>query len=182
MRNHDIDTLCSMTEGQRFDRKSVRIDAKTLAIHIVAFANADGGDLVIGIEDNGDITGVDGCEAHINELLRAPFDYCVPSVNAESSMADCIDCMGKPNHILVMHVYPSMQLHANQADEVFYRVGDKSKKMNFEQRTRLMYAKGSSYFEDIPVRYAEVDDIDLDFVKIYTEKIGYGKGSLEYLK
>ena len=49
MRNHDIDTLCSMTEGQRFDRKSVRIDAKTLAIHIVAFANADGGDLVIGI-------------------------------------------------------------------------------------------------------------------------------------
>lgn len=72
MVNHDIDILCSMTEGQRFDRKSVRIDAKTLAIYIVAFANADGGDLVIGIEDNGDITGVDCCEIHINELLRTP--------------------------------------------------------------------------------------------------------------
>ncbi|MCD7745247.1 MAG: hypothetical protein LUI13_08225 [Lachnospiraceae bacterium] len=59
---------------------------------------------------------------------------------------------GKPNHILIMHVIQSNQLHANQADEVYYRVGDKSKKMNFEQRTRLMYAKGGRFFEDTPVR------------------------------
>lgn len=82
---------------------------------------------------------------------------------------------------MIMHVYPSTQLCANQADEVFYRVGDKSKKMNFEQRTRLMYAKGNRYFENVPVRDAVIDDIDLDFVKEYTTKIGYGKGPLEYL-
>lgn len=40
--------------------KSAKIDAKALAIHIIAFANTDGGTLVIGIEDNGDITGIDG--------------------------------------------------------------------------------------------------------------------------
>lgn len=132
----EVRTLQFTTEMQIFDRKSAKIDAKSLAIHIVAFANADGGTLAIGIEDNGTITGIDGQEAHINELLRAPFDYCVPSVSVDTSILDCQDINGNPNHILLMHVYPSAQLHANQADEVFYRVGDKSKKMNFEQRTR----------------------------------------------
>lgn len=31
-----------------------------------------------------------------------------------------------------------MQVHANQADEVFMRVGDKSKKLSFEERLQLM--------------------------------------------
>lgn len=178
----DIEQLRFTTEMQIFDRKSAKIEAKALAIHIIAFANADGGYIAIGIEDNGAVTGIDDREAHINELLRVPFDYCVPSVTVETSILDCTDTNGNPNHILLMHIFQSAQLHANQVDEVYYRVGDKSKKMNFEQRTRLMYAKGGRYFEDIPVRDATLDDIDLDFVKTYTEKIGYQKGPLEYLR
>ncbi len=182
--NHirDIETMRFTTELQTFDRKSARIDAKALAIPIVAFANADGGDIAIGIEDKGDVTGVDGYEANLNELLRVPFDYCVPTVNVDTEMMDCIDVKGNPNHILIMHVMQSNQLHANQADEVYYRIGDKSKKMNFEQRTRLMYAKGARFFEDAPVRDATIDDIDLDFVQSYIKKIGYGRGPLEYLR
>lgn len=54
--------------------------------------------------------------------------------------------------------------------------------MNFEQRTRLMYAKGGRFFEDTPVRNATIDDIDLEFVQEYIEKIGYGRSPLEYLR
>jgi len=182
--NHirDIETMRFTTEMQTFDRKSARIDAKSLAIPIVAFANADGGDIAIGIEDKGDVTGIDGYEANLNELLRAPFDYCVPSVNVDTEKMECVDVKGNPNHILIMHVMQSNQLHANQADEVYYRIGDKSKKMNFEQRTRLMYAKGARFFEDSPVKGATIDDIDLDFVQRYIEKIGYGRTPVEYLR
>ncbi len=63
-----------------FDRKSARIDAKALAITIIAFANADGGRIAIGVEDDGTLTGVDGKTEHVNELLRASYDYCVPSI------------------------------------------------------------------------------------------------------
>ncbi|WP_165443494.1 helix-turn-helix domain-containing protein [Olsenella sp. Marseille-P4559] len=44
-------------ENQYFDRKSARLNPKETARHICAFANASGGKLVIGIEDNGEITG-----------------------------------------------------------------------------------------------------------------------------
>ena len=49
---NDIQILQQQPEGQQFDRKSFRIDAKALAVILVAFANADGGDVVIGIEDD----------------------------------------------------------------------------------------------------------------------------------
>ena len=74
-----IEQIRGMTESPVFDRKSARIDAKALAIHLIAFANADGGVIAIGVEDDGTITGIDAYQERINELLRAPFDYCKPS-------------------------------------------------------------------------------------------------------
>lgn len=149
---------------------------------VVAFANADGGDVVIGIEDDGRITGINGNDDHLNELLRVPFDFCLPSVPVEVHFVDCIDEDGNANRVLVMHVEPSMRVHANQADDAFYRVGDKSKKLNFEMRMQLFYAKGGRYYEDEPVYGATIDDIDLDYVAQHCKKIGYVKDAETYLR
>ena len=182
MKTIDIQTLQTQPEGQQFDRKSFRIEAKTLAVIAVAFANADGGDIAIGIEDNGRITGINGNDVHLNELLRVPFDFCVPSVQADVKFLDCNDVNGNPNRVMVMHIEPSMKVHSNQSDEAFYRVGDKSKKLNFEMRMQLFYAKGGRYYEDEPVYGATIDDIDLDFVSEYCHKIGFDKDAATYLR
>ena len=60
-----IEDLQFSTEKQIMDRKSARIRAVDLAIPIVAMANADGGFIVIGIEDNGTITGIDDYEKNL---------------------------------------------------------------------------------------------------------------------
>ena len=59
IRKMTIEDMCFTTEKQEFDRKSARITAATIATPMIAFANADGGLLAIGIEDNGKITGID---------------------------------------------------------------------------------------------------------------------------
>lgn len=179
---NDINLLTTHPEGQLFDRKSFRIDAKALAVIAVAFANADGGVVAIGIEDDGRVTGVNGNIEHLNELLRVPFDYCLPSVPAKVRFVDCTDCNGQPNRVLVMHIDPNMRVHTNQADEAYYRVGDKSRKLNFEMRMQLFYAKGGRYFEDEPVYGATIEDIDLGFVTEYCRKIGYTKDAATYLR
>lgn len=122
---YSIEELCTKKEDQVFDRKSARKDAKGLSNHIVAFANADGGTLVIGIEDNGDITGIDAYTNNINDILRVPFDYCTPSVMVTTETVECRDKDGNPNHLLIMTIPQSSELHANQQDEVYYRMGDK---------------------------------------------------------
>lgn len=179
----NIDEVLQFEEKQIFDRKSIYIEPKALAIHIVAFANADGGTIAIGISDKTRrIEGVDFETSKLNELLRVPFDFCVPTVKVEIENISCIDSEGRENHITLMQIEPSVEVHANQADEVFMRVGDKSKKLTFEERTQLMYDKGERFFEDKPVPEADIEDIDMEFVKAYIQKIGYSKSPLEYLK
>ena len=46
-----IDEVLAFEEMQIFERKSINVDAKALAIALVAFANADGGIVAIGISD-----------------------------------------------------------------------------------------------------------------------------------
>ena len=178
---YSIDELINKKEDQTFDRKSARKDPKGLSNHFSAFANADGGTLVIGIEDNGAVTGIDDYTGNVNEILRVPFDYCRPSVRVETEVVECIDQNGRPNHLLVITIPQSTELHANQQDDVYYRMGDKSQKLSFDDRLRLMYSKGTRYYEDEPVADSSIDDIDMDSVAAYCEKIGYTKSAQEYI-
>ena len=178
-----IEEVLAVEEMQVFDRKSVNIAPKVLAIPIIAFANADGGTVAIGISDKTRrIEGVDYDIQKLNELLRVPFDFCVPTVKVEIEKVQCIDFKGRENHVLLMHIEPSMEVHANQADEVFMRVGYKSKKLAFEERMQLMYDKGERFFEDKPVPETDIEDIDLAFVEKYIAQIGYSKTAMEYLR
>ena len=66
----DVHDLQFSTEKQIIDRKSARLSPRDFSIPLVAMANADGGYIAIGIEDDGKITGIDDYENNINELIR----------------------------------------------------------------------------------------------------------------
>lgn len=177
-----IQEIRTRKEDQTFDCKSIQIEPKALAIPIVAFANADGGVIAIGVSDKTrKIEGVDQHTEKLNELLRVPLDFCNPSVSITSDLLPCTDKDGNENHILLMHIPASSELHTNQADEAFMRVGDKSRRLSFEERIQLMYDKGERYYEDTAVYDATVDDIDMAAVERYTELIGYTKSAKQYL-
>ncbi len=178
---YTLEELLHKKEDQTYDRKSARKDPKALSNHFVAFANADGGTLVIGIEDDFTVTGIDAYTEIVNDILRVSFDYCKPSIRITTETIDCIDYNGNLNHLLIITIPQSSEMHANQQDDVYYRVGDKSKKLNFDERLQLMYAKGSRYYEDEPVFRSSVEDIDMEFVAEYCKKIGYGKTAEEYI-
>ena len=180
--NMTIEEMCITTEKQLFDRKSAKIEATAIATPIIAFANADGGLLAIGIEDNGEITGIDDYPKNINEILRASLDFCQPSIMIETETINCTDSKGEENHILLIHIPQSGELHANHRDEVFLRVGDKSKKLSFDERLQLMYSKGARYYENEPVYGSSLNDIDMDVVAEYCKHIGYSKSPEEYIR
>ena len=66
-----IQEIQNRKEDQTFDCKSIQIDPKALAIAVVAFANADGGVIAIGVSDKTrTIKGVDHDTQKQNELLQ----------------------------------------------------------------------------------------------------------------
>ena len=120
-----IEKLLARKESPIFDYKSIQIAPKVLAIPIVAMANVDGGVLAIGVSDKTlRIEGVDENEERQNELLQVPLDYCNPSVKVKCEYLPFTEYNGNKNRILLIHIPASSQLHTNQADECFMRVGE----------------------------------------------------------
>lgn len=180
--NMTVEDILSRKEGQTFDCKSFAIDPKGLAVAVVAMANADGGEIAVGVTDRKrEIEGVMSSEQHLNELLRVPYDYCNPTVRASFDLIDCINRNGEADKILLLHIVPGSDLHATQNDECYLRVGDKSRKLTFMERVQLMYDKGVQSFEDTAVVGASTDDIDMDAVRNYMDVLGYGKSEMEFL-
>jgi ATP-dependent DNA helicase RecG len=118
-------------EDQWFDRKSFRIAPDALANAMIGFANADGGTILVGVENYGRITGVGTDPDHLNRLYQAAIDYSSPPVRHTPSLISCLDDEGSEAQVLVFEVHPSDQVHRSNRDEVYLRVGDQNRRLNF---------------------------------------------------
>jgi predicted HTH transcriptional regulator len=74
-----IKRLIAEGEHQTLDFKFEISDAKKIARSLVAFANTDGGRLLVGVKDNGNITGVRSDE-EIYMIETAAHLYCKPEI------------------------------------------------------------------------------------------------------
>lgn len=177
-----IDEIISIGESQYFDRKSSKIHINKLAETIIAFANADGGTIAIGVED-GKITGINNQgNIKINDFIQCSFDKCIPPAKVNYEFIDVVKENGKEDRILLIHVDPSIdKVHKTISDEVFLRVGDETKKLNFDQRLNLEYDKGERLFEEKIIDECTMEDLDKDVLKSYADALKYSGDDYEKL-
>ena len=170
-----LEYMQTESENKYFDRKSSQIRVADLAPHISAFANADGGTLVIGISDKKrTLEGVDSCgDEKVNEFINAPKDCCRPMPRYREEFIDITNESGKPDRILLLHIEPSIdQVIHTSNDRTYLRIGDKSKEILGENLRNLEYAKGSRHFEDEINQNASLDDLDQELLDAYKKRIG----------
>jgi len=164
------DELARIPEDQWLERKSARIAPRDLANTLIGFANADGGIVVVGISD-GKVEGTNGNPERRNAQFQANVDFCTPPVRVKQRLVACIDNRGEPNELLGFEIEPGDSVHANQKDEVFLRVGDENRKLNFVQRRELLYDKGQSSYEAGPSG-ASLGSIDQRLLEAYAIAVG----------
>ena len=165
-------------EGQFFDRKSGRIAPRELAVDLIAFANADGGTLVVGVENDGRITGMRGYAAKENQLVQAGSDLCEPSIRVQHERIACTNEAGEADHLLVLTVAPGERVHALTNGDAYVRIGDQSRKLSFEARLELQGAKGQTSYELLIAKNASWDDLDGELLEQYRRILGV-RGSME---
>ena len=164
--------LLELAEDQWFDRKSARVKPTDLANAQIAFANAEGGTIVVGLRQ-GQVEGIDGAGIrHENGLRQAAIDFSDPMVRAHVSEVPCTNSEGDSDRLLIFEVEPSWVVHTNRKDEVFLRVGDESRRLTFTQRQELTYDKGQSVFDGSPVPGATSEDLDWELVYDVAERVG----------
>ena len=162
--------LLAEPEGQWFDRKSARIEARTLAETLVAMANAEGGMIVIGL--SGDVCeGVDNRQAAQNEWRQAGLDFTTPPVRYTVELLPSINHGGDADHLFIVQLPPSRQVHTTVRDEVFLRISDENRRLTFEQRIELHYDRGDATFESTPARGFAPGQLDADAMADYAARM-----------
>ena len=78
-KNHHIAELIAQGEHQQLDFKFEVSDSKKIARTLSAFANTDGGTLLIGVKDNGNIAGIRSDEEYYMIEAAAKI-YCNPQI------------------------------------------------------------------------------------------------------
>jgi ATP-dependent DNA helicase RecG len=158
--------LMRITEDQWYDRKSARTAPHSLASHLIALANADGGTIVVGLSE-GRVQGTDRWPSHRNELMQAHIQYAHPPVPCKARLLSCVRHDGTDDQLLVFEVRPGETVYANQRDEVFLRIGDETRRLTYTQRQELLYDRGQGSFESRRVDGATRDVLDTGLLSEY---------------
>ena len=79
MKASDIERLAGRGEGQTLEFKQRSPEPPRLAKEIIAFANTDGGRLIIGIDDDGNVVGVKDAAEEEYALRKAIELHCEPA-------------------------------------------------------------------------------------------------------
>ena len=162
-----VEKMQNTPENQYFDRKSARLAERDLAHHISAMANASGGVIALGIEDNGSITGV-SIERE-NSYRKVPCDYLQSSPIYTIEVIIC----SSETRILLFHIAPSSnEIIKCTNGDAYLRVGDSSKRLTADQILELEYSRGIRSFESRIIAEATMEDLDLDLVEEYGKTLG----------
>jgi ATP-dependent DNA helicase RecG len=146
--------LISRPESHFFDKKSARLSGASLQKIVVALANADGGDVLIGIEDEKTDEapekrwrGLDSIE-EFNGHLQALHEI-IPQVPTSMEFLVAKDL---PGYVLSIRIDKSPQVHQTSSKDVYLRKGAQSLPLkNPDHLISLRFAKGLASFEDTAV-------------------------------
>lgn len=161
-------------ENKYFDRKSAKIKPSDLAPLISAFANAEGGTIVIGISDK--TLEIEGIHQYgmdkANEFVAIPKNGCKPMPQYNEEFLDVINSKGEEDQLLLLHIQPCVdQIVRTTNDSTYLRIGDKTKELKGDDLRNLEYAKSTRHFEDEINRDASIEDLDEELISEYKEKL-----------
>jgi len=168
--NHYLLKLIQQGEHQTQDFKYCISDSKKIARSLVAFANTDGGRLLIGVKDNGNIAGV-----------RSEEEYYMVEAAARIYSKPMIEFTTKQHFIegktvLEVNIEPSPDKPHLAVDEkgkwwAYFRKDDENRLAN---KVMLEVWKRQKSTEGILISYSDDEKILLDYLGDH-EKISVSK-------
>jgi ATP-dependent DNA helicase RecG len=154
--------------GVEFKRDDIRLEQ--LAKGIVAFANLQGGRILLGVEDSGQISGLqrpDTQEWVLNVFSNKVHPLIIPFyeeilVEENRRVGVITISMGISKPYVVRH---------SDREDVYIRMGNRSELASSEQQLRLFESGGLLHVELLPVAGASLENIDRERIGYYLRSI-----------
>lgn len=122
----NIKRLIFQGEGTTLDFKKTITSNEKIAKSLVAFANNKGGQLLIGVADDGTIKGVKSEDEERYMITKSAHQYCKPAIEPQFEEIYVDDKLVLVVNIAASNTKPHYALDENKKWWVYYRVKDKS--------------------------------------------------------
>lgn len=154
----ELEKILKSEEDHFFDVKSKDISPAKLQETFVAFANADGGDIYIGIEDKkheGNRERPYSNPEEANAAIKVLLEQTIPSV--EGVLVEFL--ISGNGYILHISIPKSPKVHYTASQDCYIRLNAQKHKIKGERITALAYSKGSLLYEKSAVNIVDIDEI-----------------------
>jgi ATP-dependent DNA helicase RecG len=139
-------------------------DVEALAETMVAFANADGGTLYVGVTEEGRPTG-EVLPDEFNAIVHQAEMLCRPPIPVEWQQMET-----KGAFIFVGHLRRSPELHALSDGRVLVRTNTQNRPLSGDQVRQLASTRSAGDYEAEPVAGATQADLDEELLTEFVEK------------
>lgn len=137
-----------------------------LAAEIVAFANTEGGNLIIGVANDSEILGVIDLDKEMQRIDNICANNCEPTIDSTVEKVIIDD-----KKILVVRIPKGPQRPYRTNKGVYYiRTSSGRRQPSREQLMRLFEASKTIYYDELPVPNASIEDINLKYFEEFLKK------------
>ena len=168
---------CIDRSGKRPKRRKVREVARDIAETIAAMANADGGTLALGIEDDGTPTGVDYPPNRLEVVLKAPQRLIQPPLKVHHHWVELDEVK-----VLVFEVDWSPDVHQLSDGRYLLRIGDKNMPFPASDIVAIKEGKRRRVTESQFVLEASLSDLDPALLDELRKRTGLSLSDEELLQ
>lgn len=170
----EIIDFSTKEENHFYDRKAYGVSGDKIQKAVVAFANSDGGELVIGIKDERHEEVVEKRWDGQDSVEK--FNSAIQTLQEISPSAPCtIEFLKSPqgSYALRIIVEKSDSVHSTADGTVYIRKSAQSLPLkNHDQIIQLSYSKGQTSYEDTIVHSAVAEDIfDSKQIKFFLDEL-----------
>lgn len=145
----DLKNLIRSGEGLSLEFKRAISSPEKIAREIAAFANTHGGNLLIGVDDDGSLIGVESYLEQDFYLEQAANDLCTPAISYRMEIIPCND-----REILLVHINEALKkpvsVRNGNTNAAYVRMEDQSVRAS-DEMTAVMKQKASK--KGITFRY-----------------------------
>ncbi|MBN1876001.1 MAG: putative DNA binding domain-containing protein [Anaerolineae bacterium] len=134
---------------------------------MIAFANADGGSILVGVDDRGIVVGVADPQRVEEAILNIARQNCTPPLHPRITR---LTVAGKV--ILEVEIPRRLNIpHENNSGQCFIRVGSTQRLATPHERARLLQLSGLVHYDEIPVPRTTVADLDMEAFEDYYRRV-----------
>lgn len=162
----EVRELINKGEGFHLEFKEEGVTSESLKKSIVGFANTDGGKIIVGVNNDGTVVGVNDPDRKMLEIENVAYNQCQPPITILQETVVIDDKV-----VIVVNVPKGIQRPYSTNDGKYYiRSSNCFRVASREELLRIFQSSESIYYDEIPVNRSKLSNLYLESFKEFAEE------------